>query len=123
MTAARKTTKRAPANPPVARSAAGDGRWIKGHSGNPGGRPKLAGHVREAAREYTEEAITTLVEIMRDKEAHATSRATAATAILDRGWGKPSQPVGGAEDLPPIRAVRDLTEAELLAIATGASDG
>lgn len=100
------------------------GLWKKGQSGNPGGRPALAGHVRDLARQYTEESVKTLVEIMRDKKAHATSRATAAQSLLDRGWGKPSQPVGGAEDLPPIRGVRELSEVELMALAQqGSSDG
>lgn len=100
-------------------------RWVKGQSGNPSGRPKLIGHVRELAQAYTEESIQTLVEIMRDKKAHATSRAAAAQSLLDRGWGKAAQPVGGTDDLPPIRTVRDLTEAELMAMAqqVGRDDG
>ena len=36
-----------------------------GCSGNPGGRPKGYAQVRELAREYTEEAIAKLVEMMR----------------------------------------------------------
>lgn len=102
--AARKTAatkaKRPPASLPAARS---DGRWVKGQSGNPGGRAKLVGHVREAAKQYTAEAIETLAAIMRDGGAPHASRAAAAQALLDRAWGKPSLPVGGADDLPPVR--------------------
>lgn len=66
-------------------------KFQKGQSGNPGGRPKLTGQVRELAQAYTEEAIKTLASIMLDKKANATSRAAAATALLDRGWGRPAQ--------------------------------
>ncbi|ODT97411.1 MAG: hypothetical protein ABS82_00195 [Rhodanobacter sp. SCN 67-45] len=66
-------------------------KFVKGQSGNPGGRPKLTGHVQELARAHTDDAIKTLAAIMLDKKANATSRATAAQALLDRGWGKPAQ--------------------------------
>lgn len=66
-----------------------------GQSGNPGGRPKAAARVRDAAREHTEAAIETLVSIMRDDGAASAARVSAASAILDRGYGKPSQPVDG----------------------------
>lgn len=95
----------------------------KGQSGNPGGRPKLVGHVRELAQSYTEAAMVTLVEIIENTEAPPAARVSAAQAILDRGWGKPSQPVGGADDLPPIQSAQALSEAALLAIAAGAVDG
>jgi hypothetical protein len=63
----------------------------KGSSGNPGGRPKLpedVKHVRERAREVTDEAIDALVAVMRDKKATPAARIAAANALLDRGWGK-----------------------------------
>jgi hypothetical protein len=60
-----------------------------GQSGNPGGRPKLPDHVRDAARAHTEKAITVLAECLDDADARV--RVTAANSILDRGWGKPAQ--------------------------------
>jgi hypothetical protein len=36
---------------------------VKGQSGNKAGRPKEVGHVRELARQHTEEAIETLVAV------------------------------------------------------------
>jgi hypothetical protein len=47
--------------------------------------------LREIAGEYTGEAIKTLVAIMKDAQAPHGARATAATAILDRAHGKPTQ--------------------------------
>lgn len=66
-----------------------------GQSGNPGGRPKLEGRVRDLARAQTENAIATLVRIMENGKAPAAARVSAASTILDRGWGKPTQPVDG----------------------------
>ena len=64
------------------------GRFIKGYSGNPGGRPKDEHNVIELERSYTTEALETLVELMRDGKDERV-RGTAAPALLDRGWGKP----------------------------------
>jgi len=65
--------------------------WPKGVSGNPGGRPKEVGHVRELARQHTETAIRTLVEIATDPGQPGRARVAAAEAILDRAWGRPPQ--------------------------------
>ena len=59
------------------------GRFIKGYSGNPGGRPKDEHNVIELARSYTTEALETLVELMRDGKDERV-RGTAAQALLDR---------------------------------------
>ena len=67
-----------------------------GKSGNPGGRPKLPPevvHVRELARQYTEQAITALVEVLESDS--AAGRVAAANALLDRGWGKAEQVISG----------------------------
>jgi hypothetical protein len=61
----------------------------KGQSGNPGGRPKGYGELRELARQHTEDAIATLAEICRNGENEG-ARIAAANALLDRGWGKPA---------------------------------
>lgn len=77
--------------------------WVKGQSGNPGGRPKQDGRVRELAQQQTELAINTLVEICENKKNGASARCAAAQALLDRGWGRPAQAIiGGGEDDPPI---------------------
>jgi hypothetical protein len=46
-------------------------------------------YVKELAREYTVQAVTTLAEIMCDPEAPAAARVRSAEALLNRGWGTP----------------------------------
>lgn len=65
----------------------------KGKSGNPGGRPKVTAHVKELARNYTEQAVNALVEVVEDTKAPPSARVAAASAILDRGYGKPTQTI------------------------------
>ncbi|MEG9529622.1 MAG: DUF5681 domain-containing protein [Hyphomicrobiales bacterium] len=72
-----------------------------GQSGNPGGRPKASAKVRDLAREYTEQALQVLVQIAIEGESEA-ARVAAANAILDRGYGKPSQPIDGDGEGGPI---------------------
>jgi hypothetical protein len=70
-------------------------RHVTGTGGNPGGRPKELKHVQELARQYTNEAIETLADIMRNSNEPARARAAAAEALLDRGWGKARQQLEG----------------------------
>jgi hypothetical protein len=87
--------------------------FVKGESGNPGGRPKVVGDVQALAREHTPDAIETLVSIMRDGEAAPAARVAAANAILDRGYGKPAQHITGdiathyVAELPSVAADAD----------------
>jgi len=62
-----------------------------GFSGNPLGRPKSDATIKELARTQTEAALNTLAEIMQNPKAPPSARVHAASALLDRGWGKPSQ--------------------------------
>ena len=70
--------------------------WQPGQSGNPSGRPREVGHVKELARQYTEEAIRTLAELMRTGKPDRT-RVAAAEALLDRAWGRPAQAITGED--------------------------
>jgi hypothetical protein len=45
------------------------------------------------ARQHTEQAIETLVEVMADPFAENRERLTAANSLLDRGHGKPNQAI------------------------------
>jgi Family of unknown function (DUF5681) len=93
-----------------------DGRFKRGQSGNPGGRPKIFTEVKQAAREHTEAAIEALVGVMNNEEATPAARVAAAVAILDRGWGRP-------ETYAKVNHTRvsaeELTDDELATIATG----
>jgi len=60
--------------------------------------------IKSLARTHTVHAVKTLVKIMNDKEAPAHARVSAANAILDRGWGKPMQPIA-SEDGKPLEFV------------------
>lgn len=76
-----------------------------GQSGNPSGRPKELAHVKELARAQTENAIKTLIEIASGGDQPAPARVAAATALLDRGWGKPTQMIGGDAEAGPVKTV------------------
>ena len=73
-----------------------------GVSGNPGRRPKtprtiearrIVADVKALARECAPAAISTLKTIMLDAKTPPAARIGAATALLDRGYGKPGQSV------------------------------
>ena len=85
------------------------GKWKPGQSGNPGGRPKGYGEVRELARQHTDKAIDTLAGIMYDDKAPASARQAAAEALLNRGWGKPETTVNvGGQGSSWVEAMRQL---------------
>jgi hypothetical protein len=87
------------------------GRWAKGQSGNPGGRPRIMRDVQALARQYSNEAIRTLGELMRSDAAPPGVRVRAAELLLDRGWGRPLQ-----ASVSTNLDVRQLTDAELIEI-------
>lgn len=57
--------------------------------------------IRSLARAHTKRAIQTLQGIMDHPDAPPAARVQAANSLLDRGWGKPTQPLSG-EDGGPI---------------------
>jgi hypothetical protein len=71
--------------------------------GEKAGVAKTLVETRSLARSHTRTAVRVLVGIMRCKDATPAARVSAANAILDRGWGKATQPLengdGGALEL------------------------
>lgn len=76
--------------------------------------------IRSLARSHTVTALRVLAGIMEQGDAPPAARVSAATALLDRGWGKPSQTV----DMTVRRQIaKELSDDELADIATGSGDG
>lgn len=74
------------------------GRWAKGQSGNPAGRPRQDAQVRELARAHTEKSLETLAHI-RDESKNDLARVRAAESLLNRAWGQPTAYVETASSL------------------------
>jgi hypothetical protein len=92
----------------------------KGRSGNPSGRPKALHELVELARAETRPTFQKIVEL-RDQADDPRVQLAAAREILDRGWGKPTQPLAGDADQPPIQHrhaldFRTLNDAQLEAL-------
>ena len=63
--------------------------WQPGQSGNLKGKPPIIAEVRELARKYTRPSILALARIVKDDKSPPAAVVAAASALLDRGWGKP----------------------------------
>lgn len=72
------------------------GRLLPGHTANPAGRPK--DEIRSLAREYGEDALRRILDLMKDENKDISLRA--AQAILDRGFGKPA-----VENAPAVESI------------------
>jgi hypothetical protein len=77
--------------------------FMPGRSGNPSGKPKAAQEVIDLARSHTPEAIERLAHWMRSDDPRAS--VAACTALLDRAWGKPSQPIEAPAGGPALGIV------------------
>jgi hypothetical protein len=95
----------------------GNPNWTKGVSGNPGGRPKAVVEVQELARLETAASIAALVRIRDAEDTPPAAVVAAATALLDRAWGRPVQSHELHHHLEP----QHMTDAELIALAATAA--
>lgn len=97
----------------------GNPNWIKGHSGNPGGRPKALAELQALARQYAEASVNVLAEALKHKDHRI--RIVAAQTLLDRGYGKPAQTVTVQKS--PLDDVDPATLAALAeALGTGSDE-
>ena len=63
---------------------------------------KTPTEIKSLARKHTGTALKVLAGIMNEPEAPAAARVAAANSLLDRGWGKATQPIAGDETSGPI---------------------
>lgn len=80
------------------------GRFRRGESGNPGGRPKDEHGVRDLARELGPRAIKKLEELMGSLDERVAL--AASNAILDRGFGKATASDSATDDLLSVEIRR-----------------
>lgn len=81
---------------PVGRDEAG--RFVKGVSGNPKGMKAMPQEVREMLKAAAPEAVKLLTDTMNDPTAKADLRVRCAETVLDRVYGKATQPIEGSMD-------------------------
>jgi hypothetical protein len=83
-------------------------RFVRGKSGNPGGRPKVLADVQDLARQRVPAAITELAWLA-VKAKSETARIAACRELLDRGYGKPRLGLefAPAPGLDPIKMLLD----------------
>lgn len=77
-------------------------KFVKGQSGNPGGRPKTIALLRELAQGETEANVRALVAIRDNKRAPFAARVAAVRELFDRAFGKAAQPIHGDREFPPV---------------------
>lgn len=75
------------------------GRFLKGVSGNPGGRTPMPEELKSAARGMSMKALKVLEDALNDDDPRV--RIVAANSILERAYGKPAtaeKPEGGGSN-------------------------
>ena len=85
---------------------------IREGSGRPAGAvnkatSELKLNLSELAREYTNDALDTLVDVMKSGQSES-ARIAAATAILDRGYGRPTKATSLEVNAPFVPTIIEL---------------
>ena len=104
-------------------------KFQKGQSGNPHGRPKMPEELKEAMRRLSDKAVKVLEAAMDGDDPRAAI--LAANTVLDRGYGKATQPIvaegvdAGAAHLDALRGLgkRPAPKADTPTAAPLAHDG
>ena len=86
----------------------GKGGFRRGQSGNPGGRSKLPADIREAFKAKAPQALEVLTRCLQSDDDRIAMMA--AQAILDRGYGKPTQSIDANINDDPVRYIVELPE-------------
>lgn len=94
--------------------------FVKGQSGNPGGRTAKDVELRRLARTHARRALAVQLRLL--KSADERVRMAASEAILNRGYGKADQSVHMTGQLEH-RHTNEMSRDELLAIAAGGRAG
>jgi hypothetical protein len=83
-------------------------KFVKGQSGNPGGRPKMSDDERKAWQVLAGESRERLAELIHDKDTPAAVVTRIAEIAANRAWGLPRQTVdlGGQDDNPLEVAIK-----------------
>ena len=78
--------------------------------------PKAVTEIRSLARSHTRTALNVLVAVMRNTKATPPARVAAANALLDRGWGKPTQSLANDDSALELihRIVRVIVHPDIL---------
>lgn len=69
------------------------GKFKKGTSGNPSGRPKTDPEVKELLKGATYDAVNLMIQTMHDEEQEMKLRISIAESIVNRVLGKPTQQI------------------------------
>ena len=101
-------------NPPLVSPKVRGRPFVKGQSGNPGGRTKEMAWLREEARKLAAKSLATLADVL--DTGTGSERVSAARELLDRGFGKSVQAV---EATVTVDAA-EMSDAALAAIVAAA---
>ncbi len=83
----------------------GNPNWIKGASGNPGGRPKVALAWKERCRVFLEQGGWDQLALIAHGLVDGESSLAAIKLMAEYAYGKPTQPISGDPD-PDMPALR-----------------
>ena len=68
----------------------------------PGVRNRVTKDIKELAQSYGEDAIRRLAILASDDSIAPAAQVAAIKELLDRGYGKATQPIAGDPDMPPV---------------------